>query len=213
MVIGALTSPRATLENAARERRVPGAVGVVALWALLNLLLTAVLVFGGDVREQFPNLSPAALEDLDVALRVFAPLFAFALPFVWWIGVSGMMLLATRLFGGRPDARSLLAVVGAACAPWVAGHAVQLPLGMLQLLLEGREGALTVLGALGFVVSVAAFLWHVALVVVGVKLAAAMSYGGAGASCAVAGLGCATAGLVLGISVLTLVFIVSGAGG
>jgi hypothetical protein len=40
-----------------------------------------------------------------------------------------------------------------------------------------------------------------------------MTYRGTGASCAVAGLGCATAGLVLGISVLTLVFIVSGAGG
>lgn len=213
MVLGALTNPRATLEAAAREGRVPAASGVVALWALLNLLLTAVFVFGGDLRGQFPNLSSAALEQLDAALRVFAPLFAVALPFVWWIGVSGMMLLATRLFGGRPDARSLLAVVGAACAPWVAGYAIQLPLGLLQLLLEGRGGVAEVLGALGFLISLAAFLWHVALVVVGGKLAATTTYGGAGASCAVAGLGCATAGLVLGISVLTLVFTVSGAGG
>lgn len=213
MVLGALTSPRATLEAAAREVRVQAAAGVVALWALLNLLLTVAFVFGGSPREQFPNLSPAALEQLDAALRVFAPLFATALPFVWWIGVSGMMLLATRLFGGTPDARSLLAVVGAACAPWVAGYAVQIPLGLLQLFLEGQEGILTVLGTLGFVVSVAAFLWHVALVVVGGRLAAATTTRGAGASCAVAGLGCATAGLVLSISVLTLVFIVSGAGG
>ena len=118
--------------------------------------------------------------------------------------MSTLLLLAAGLFGGSPGYATMLSVVGAACAPWVLGYALQLPLGMMQLVLEG--GALSsVLGTLGLIVSLASLVWHVALVVIGTSFAARTNYRGAAASCALTGLGCATAGLVLVISVLTLI--------
>ena len=81
---------------------------------------------------------------------------------------------------------------------------------MVQLLLE--EGSISsVLGTLSLVVSLASLVWHVVLVIIGIRFAARTGYRGAVASCALTGLGCATAGLVLVISVLTLVFLLSGA--
>ena len=204
-------SPRITLEAAARERRVRAAAGIVGLWALLNVALTALFVFGGDLRGQFVALPSEVLDQLLPALRVLTLVSAFLLPFVWWVGVSALMLLATRLFRGRTDYASMLAVVGAACVPWVAGYALQIPIGVLQLLLEGRGGIPAVLGTLALLVSLASLAWHAVLVVVGARMAAGTSYRGAGASCVLAGLGCVTAIVVLTISVLTLVFTLSGA--
>ena len=210
MIFEVLTNPRATLGTVVRERRVWVAMGIVGLWALLNLTLTTLLVFGGDLREQFAGLSPAVLDQVVLTLRNLGPVSAFFLPFVWWIGVSTLLLLTASLFGSSSGYATILSVVGAACAPWVLGYALQLPLGMVQLLLEG--GALSsVLGTLGLIVSLASLVWHVALVVVGTSFAARTNYRGAAASCALAGLGCATAGLVLVISVLTLIFLLSGA--
>lgn len=211
MVFKVLTNPRTTLETVVRGQKVWSAAGVVGLWALLNLALTTALAFGGDLREQFAGLSPAVLDQVVLALRNLGPVSAFLLPFVWWIGVSGLMLLATRLFGGRSDYPSMLAVVGAACVPWVAGYAVQLPLGMVGLLIGDGGTASSVLEVLSLVVSLVSLAWHVALVVIGVRFAAGTSYRGAGASCALTGLGCAMAGLILVISVLTLLFLLSGA--
>ncbi|MGB3632710.1 MAG: YIP1 family protein [Rubrobacteraceae bacterium] len=211
MIFEVLTNPHATLESAANQRRVWSAAGVVGLWALLNLVLTALLVFGGDLREQFAGLSPAVLEQVVLTLRNLGPVAALLFPFVWWISVSALMLLAVRLFDGRTDYASLVAVVGVSCAPWVLGYAVQLPAGVLQLVL-GDEGWLSsVLGAITFAVSMASLAAHVILVVYGAQIAAGTSYRGAAASCALTGLGCATAGFVLLISILTLVFVLSGA--
>lgn len=211
MFFKVLTNPRTTLETAARERKVWAAAGIVGLWALLNLTLTALLVFGGDLREQSAGLSPVVLDQVVLTLRNLGPVSAFLLPFVWWIGVSALLLLAANLFGGNSGYSKMLAVVGVACAPWVLGYAIQLPLGMVQLLL-GEGGSLaSVLGVLSLVVSLASLIWHVALVVTGVRFAAGTSYRGAMASCALTGLGCATAGFILLITVLTLLFLLSGA--
>ena len=211
MILGIFKNPRATLEAAAQERRVWTAAGIIALWALLNLTLTVVFVFGGDLQEQFAGLSAQTLDQLLGTLKVLVPTSAFVFPFVWWIGVSAPMLLTTRLFGGRADYSSMLTVVGAACVPWVAGYAIQLPVGLLQLLLEGRGGILTVLSTLAFVVSTVSLVWHIVLVILGVRAATGISYRGAGGSCVLTGLGCATAGFVLLITVLTLIFVLSGA--
>lgn len=199
------------MEEAGRERRFWAAARIVGLWALLNFLLTEAFVLGRDLREQFPELSPATLEQLDATLRIFAPASAVLLPFIWWIGVSFLLQITPRLFGGRPDLVPMLAVVGAACAPWVLGYAIQLPLGILQLLLAGSGGA--ALGVLAFIISLGSLVWHVVLVIVGTRLVAGTNYRGAGASCALTGLGCATAGLILVISVLTLIFTLSGVAG
>ncbi|MDP8939267.1 MAG: YIP1 family protein [Actinomycetota bacterium] len=212
MFLGVLRNPRATLEATGRERRFWAAARIVGLWALLNFLLTEAFVLGRDLREQFPELSPATLEQLDATLRIFAPASAVLLPFIWWIGVSFLLQITPRLFGGRTDLAPTLAVVGASCAPWVLGYAIQLPLGILQLLLVGSGGA-AALGVLAFLISIGSLVWHVVLVIIGTRLVAGTSYRGAGASCALTGLGCATAGLILMISVLTLIFTLSGVAG
>lgn len=201
MILGALRSPRATLEAAARERRVWAAARVVGFWALLNLLLTEAFVLGGGVREQ----------DALPVLKVFAPVSAVLLPFVWWIGVAALMQLSTRLFDGRVSLSSMLAAVGAACAPWVIGYAIQLPVGALQLV-QANQGGSPALGAVAFAVSAGSLVWHVVLVVMAGKLAAGTDYRGAGASCALAGAGCATAAVIFGITILAMIFTLSGAG-
>ncbi len=174
-------------------------------------MLTALLVFGGDLREQFAGLSPVVLDQVVLTLRNLGPVSAFFLPFVWWIDVSGLLLLTANLFGDGSSYPKMLAVVGVACAPWIVGYALQLPLGMAQLIL-GEEGFVaSVLGVLSLVVSLASLVWHVALVITGVRFVAGTSYRGAVASCALTGLGCGIAGLVLVISVLTLIFLLSGA--
>lgn len=211
MVFEVLRNPRATLELAAREHRIWPAAGTVALWALLNLTLTAAIVFGTDLRDQFSELTPAVLEQLVATLRVLVPAAALLFPFIWWISVSALMLLVVRLFGGRASFVSMLAVVGLSCTPWVLGYVVQLPAGVLQLFLEDGNRLSSIMGGVSFVISVASLAAHVVLVVFGARIAAGTSYRGAAASCALTGLGCATAGLVLLISVLTLLFLLSGA--
>lgn len=210
MVFKVLTNPRTTLETVVRGQKVWSAAGVVGLWALLNLALTTALAFGGDLREQFAGLSPSVLDQVVLTLRNLGPVSAFLLPFVWWIGVAALLLLTANLFGDGAGYSTMLSVVGIACAPWVAGYALQLPLGMVQLLL-GEGSVASALGGFSLVVSLASLVWHVALVVIGVRFAAGTSYRGATASCVLAGLGCATAGLILVISVLTLLFLLSGA--
>jgi hypothetical protein len=211
MIFKILTNPRTTLETAARQRKMWVAAGIVGLWALLNLTLTTLLVFGEDLREQFTGLSPVVLDQVVLTLRNLGPVSAFLLPFVWWIGVSALLLLAANLFGGNSGYSKMLTVVGAACAPWVLGYAIQLPLGMVQLLIGGGGAIASVLGVLSLVVSLASLVWHVALVVIGVRFAAGTSYRGAASSCALTGLGCATTGFILLITVLTLLFLLSGA--
>lgn len=206
-----LNKLRITLRPAVEGRRVWMAGGIVGGWALLNLTLTAILVFGTDVRDTFSGSSPAVLDQIFVTLRTFAPAAALLFPFVWWISVSALMLLTVPLFGGRTDYASMLSVVGVSCVPWVLGYAVQLPAGALQLFAANGGWLSSVLGWVTFVVSAASLVTHVVLVVYSARIGAGTSYRGATASCALTGLGCATAVLVLFISVLTLVFLLSGA--
>ncbi|HEX2728898.1 MAG TPA: YIP1 family protein, partial [Rubrobacteraceae bacterium] len=170
--------------------------------------------FGDGLRaEQFPELPPAAFEQLERGLRVFVPLSALVFPFVWWLGVSSLMHLTVRLFGGRATFSGMLAVVGVACAPWVAGYLVQIPLSLLQLAM-GDGGVSAMLGVMVFAVSAGAFVWHVVLVALGARLVAGTSPGGAAMSCALAGLGCVTAMFFLGLTLVTLAVALSrGVGG
>lgn len=213
-VLGVLRNPRSTLEAAGRARRVWPGLLVVGLWAVLSLALTTTFALGEGLRaEQFPELPPAAFEQLERGLRVFVPLSALVFPFVWWLGVSALMHLTVRLFGGRATFSGMLAVVGVACAPWVAGYLVQIPLSLLQLALG--EGAISsALGAVVFAVSAGAFLWHVVLVALGARLVSGTSPGGAAGSCALAGLGCAMAVFFLGLTLVTMAVALSrGVGG
>lgn len=205
IVFEVLRRPRPALESIGRESRLGSGIAVVAIWAALGLILTLLSGPGGGLSAgQFPELPPAAFRQLERGLRVFVPLSAVLFPFVWWLGASSLMFLTVRLFGGRASLSCMLAVVGVACAPWVAGYLVQIPLVLLQLALEGGGTVPAILGALTLIVSAAALVWHVALVILGARLAAGTSPGGAAASCALAGLGCATAALFLALTLVTL---------
>lgn len=207
MILDVLRNPRATLELATRERQVWAAAAVVAVWALLNLLLTGAFLLGEGWRTEIPGFSTTG-----AGPGVLAAFAAFVLPFVWWIGLSALLLLTTRLFGGRTTFLPVLAIVGIACVPWVAGYVVQLPLGVLQLVSGDQSAQAPVLGWLTLAVSLGVFVWHLFLVVLGIEAATGAGYRASGVSCALAGVGCITSAFILGISVVTLIFILSGAG-
>ena len=210
MIFEVLTNPRATLGTVVWERRVWAATGIVGLWALLNLTLTTLLVFGGDLREQFAGLSPAVLDQVVLTLRNLGPVSAFFLPFVWWIGVSTLLLLTASLFGSSSGYATMLSVVGRGV------RAVGL---RVRAAASSGDGAATVGGRRPLFSARDARLDRVSSLA---GLARRSRYRrdefrradelpGRGGLLRLDGLGCATAGLVLVISVLTLVFLLSGA--
>lgn len=176
----------------------------MAAWALASLVL--VLFSGGGLdRAQFPELPPEEFERLRSGLSVVLPVLGFALPFVWWAGLSALVYPATLVLGGRVTLSAAFAFVGVACAPWAAAGAVQIALAGLQELTGA--GAL---GGVALVVSFGALVWHAALVVTGAREAAGLGRGGAVGSCALAGLGCLVAALFLVITLAALVVAFSG---
>ena len=77
---------------------------VTAVYAALSLVAAAISALGGVTRAQFegqPALPPEVLEKLVTATEIATLIFAVLSPFVWWISVSLLMQLATRLFGGE----------------------------------------------------------------------------------------------------------------
>jgi len=175
-------------------------VAVLGVWAVTGLALAAASGTAG-LEEQFPELPPDVFARVEGLVSLFGVFSAVAGPFVWAGGVAALMHLATRPFGGGGSFRAMLAAVALACAPWaVAGAA--------QLLLAGAEaviGSPATLGTVGFVVSAAALVWHVALVVTGGSRVSGLGYGRAAGSCALTAFGCATAALFLLITLAVLV--------
>lgn len=202
-----LWRPRSTLREVGERRyRLIGGVAVVISWGLASLVLSLISFSDGGVsRAQFPELPPGEFVRLRSGLQLVLPALAFLLPFVWWAGLSALIHPAALLFGGRGTLASTFTFVGIACAPWVVAGASQISLALVQ--------DVTGVGALGGVslaLSVAALLWHAALVVVGVREATRIGYGGAAGSCALSGLGCAVAALLLGVTLAAFVVALSG---
>lgn len=196
--------PRAAQEEAIGHDALRPGVTVVALWAALSLALVAATGTVG-IEDQFPELPPGDFEQIRGPVLLFALLSAAAGPFVWAGGLSALMYLAARPFGGGGSFRGMLAGVGLACVPWVVAGAV-------QLLLAGAEamfGGSAALGTAGLAVSIGALVWHVVLVITGGSRAAGIGYGGATGSCALSAFGCATAVLFLFITLAVLVVALS----
>jgi hypothetical protein len=128
--------------------------------------------------------------------------FSVLSPFVWWISVSLAMQLATRLFGGSGPLAAMFAAVGVAGVPLALGALAQVLATGLQVALGVESTAGMVSGLLGGLLALAAFVWHVVLVVVGAALARRMGYGEAAGSCAVSCVGC------LGLIILVAVVLV-----
>jgi hypothetical protein len=200
--------PRSALRRVAKRRTLrPGAV-VVGMWGLLNATLTLISTGEGDFEAWFPELPPGSFAEIEGFLRGFATAAGALGPFFWWVGISGLLFLSARLFGGDAAFRSILAVVGVAAAPWVIADAVILLLTAVGL--ASGPALASFLGGLSFALSTGALVWHLVLVVVGVSIAGRTGYVGAGASFGLAGLGCLTATLFL---VLTLAVLLVGMSG
>ena len=180
---------------------------VTTAWAALSLAAAAVAVLGGVTRAQFaqrpagaPGLPPDLLENLVAATEVATLVLSVLSPFVWWISVSLVMQLATRLFGGRGPLSAMFAAVGVAGVPLALGSLAQALATGLQVALGVGSTAGVVAGLLGGLLALGTFVWHAVLVAVGAALARRIGYGEAAGSCAVSCVGCL--GLIILVAVV-----------
>jgi hypothetical protein len=189
----------------AAERNVLAAFIVTAVYAALSLVAAAVAVLGGVTRAQFegqptpPGLPPDLMDNIVVATEIVTLLFSVLSPFVWWILVSLVMQLATRLFGGSGPLSAMVAVVGVAGVPLAFGALAQALATGLQVALGVESTAGVTVGTLGGLLALAALVWHVVLVVIGAALARRIGYGEAAGSCAVSCAGCLGLIIVVGV--------------
>ncbi len=204
-----LWAPVRVLRDSAEERRALAGFVVTAVYAALSLVAAALGVIGGVTRAQFPQggasspgLPPDILENFLVAIEVATLVLAVVSPFVWWLVVSLVMQLATRLFGGGGPLSATLAAVGVAEVPLALGSLVQALATGLQVALGVGSDAGVIVGLLGGLLTLAAFVWHAVLVVIGAALARRIGYGEAAGSCAVSCVGC------LGLIILVAVVLV-----
>jgi hypothetical protein len=192
----------------ASQRRVLAGFVVTAVYAALSLVAAAISVLGGVTRAQFevqpapPGLPPGVLENLIVAAEIATLVFSVLAPFIWWILISLVMQLVTRLFGGEGPLSAMLAAVGVAEVPLALGALTQALATGLQVALGVESTAGVVVGLLGGLTALATFVWHVVLVVIGAALARRIGYGEAAGSCAVSCVGC------LGLIILVAVVLV-----
>jgi hypothetical protein len=206
--VAVIWAPVRVLRDAAAERRVLAGFVVTAVYAALSLAAAAVAVLGGVTRAQFPQrpvgpgLPPEVLENLVVAIEVATLVLSVLSPFVWWIALTLVMQLATRLFGGEGPLSAMLAAVGVAGVPLALGSLVQGLATGLQVALGVDSAAGVVAGLLGGLLTLATLVWHVVLVVIGAALARRIGYGESAGSCAVSCAGC------LGLIILLAVVLV-----
>lgn len=196
--IAVIWRPLRTLRRVAEGRRaLPGLV-VVALYAGLGLLVSAVYVLGGVTRRTIeqqaarqPGLHPDTPELVARVAEVGTLALAALSPFVIWLVVSLLMQLATRFFGGTGPLSSTLGVVGVAQAPFLLNVVIGAALAGLQYLAGPGSPAGAALGYLISLLGLACLLWSIVLVVIGAALARGVGYGESAGSCALSCVGLA----------------------
>ena len=209
-------APVSALSRVAEERRVLSGFGVTALYAALSLVAGAIALFGGLAEAQLGAGGapvPQEVRDLLLPFSVVALVFAAVWPFVFWLVVSGLMHLVTRFFGGTGPFSATLAVVGVAAVPFVIIAALQVPVTGLQIVLGPENTAGVVLGLLASLLSLAALVWFVVLVVVGSALARHVGYGESAGSCAISCAGLAVLIIVIVVALVALVALIASAVG
>ena len=196
--------------------------GVVALYAALGLVGSAIALFGGLAQTQFQQPGaqplPPEFEDFLAYVGVFSLVSAVIYPFFLWLLVSGLMHLVTRFFGGTGPFSAMLAVVGVAQVPLVIAATLYIPITGLQVVLgapdtETGASVSTVLVLLSSLLGLAFLLWHAALVVVGAAFARRVGYGESAGSCAISCAGCVGLILIVVVVLVVLVAVVVGAAG
>ena len=209
-------APVPALSRVAEERRVLSGFGVTALYAALGLVAGAIALFGGLAEAQLGAGGapvPPEVRDLLLPFSVVAMVFAAVWPFVFWLVVSGLMHLVTRFFGGTGPFSATLAVVGVAAVPFVITAALQIPVTGLQTVLGPENTAGVVLGLLASLLSLAALVWFVVLVVVGSALARHVGYGESAGSCAISCAGLAVLIIAIVVALVALVALIASAAG
>jgi hypothetical protein len=213
-VLAVVWAPVRVLRDAAVHKRVLAAFIVTALYAALGLAGSVVAVLGGVTRAQFegqpPGLPPGTMENIREATQVGVVVSSVLTPFVVWISVSLTMQFVTRFFGGGArvgtsetnavsdsdgSLAATLAAVGVSGVPLVISSAIGLVLSGLQVTLGAQSTAGIVLGYVAGLLGLAAFVWYVVLVVIGVAQARNLGYSESAGSCAVSCVGCA--GLII----------------
>lgn len=199
--LAVIWAPVSTLRRAAEERRVLLGFGVVALYAALNLIITAVDVLGGVSTgalnpEDFPGVPPELLEGFTQRGAWFLISAVFS-PFVGWAVVSLLMQLVTRFFGGTGPLSGMFAVVGIAAVPLVIAAAIELPVTGLQAAIGSESTVSAILDLLLLCIVLAAYAWNVALVIIGAAFARRIGYGESAGSCAISCAGCSALILIV----------------
>lgn len=216
-ILDVIRAPSPGMRQVAHSGALPGFV-TVALWIVVSLLAAGLgLLLGGfaSVDELLEGLPPgtvpqdvdeASLESIVVGAQAAGIGLRALWPLLYWAVLTLVMYLITKLFGGAGSLSGMFGAMGVACVPFVIS-------GVLQLAVTGGQAAsgsagapqalIIALGALGALVSVAAVIWHIALVVIGASAARGLSYGGSAGSCATS---CAA---VIGIPLL-LLFLLGG---
>lgn len=212
-ILDVIRSPAGGMRGVAGRGAMPGFV-VVALWTVVSLLAAGLgLLLGGfasadDLLESLPpgavppEVEEQSLEGIVVGFQAVGVGLRSLWPFIYWPLLTLVMHLITRFFGGEGSLSGMFGAMGAACLPFVISGLLRLPITGAQAALAsgGEPGAASVvLGAVGGLLSLAALIWHVALVIVGGSVARRISYGRSGGSCAVS---CAA---VVGIPLLLLI--------
>ncbi len=219
--LAVIWAPVSTLARVAEERRVLLGFVIVALYAALGLIGSAIAVFGGLTQAEFEaggaQPLPPGFEDLLAYVGVFSLVSAVIQPFVLWLLVSGLMQLVTRFFGGTGPFSAMLAVVGVAQVPLLISVAISLPITGLLVVLGPADPsgapAATVLELLSGLLGLAFLLWHVALVVIGAAYARRVGYGESAGSCAISCAGCIGLILIVVLVLVVLVAVIVGATG
>lgn len=214
--VRAIWSPVAAMENVARERKLGTGFGVIALAALLALAFSAISVFTGNAGTQinpqdFPTIPPETLRSMETAVKVGLPVFSVLVPFVWWIGVSLVMQLVTRFFGGNGPLSAMFAVVGVAYVPFLISGVVSFLLTSLQRLIGVPSAAASVIGIVSFLLVLGFVVWHVALVIIGASFAREVSYGQSSGSCAISCVGFVVLVVVLILAAVLIIALATGA--
>lgn len=188
--LAVIWAPVRSLSRVAEERRVLLGFGAVALYAALQLIVAVIDILGGVTAgafdpEAFPGVPPDLLEDISQSTGVATLLGAVLSPFIGWAVVSLLMQLVTRFFGGTGPLSGMFAVIGVAAAPLVILAVIKIPVTGIQAAAGPDSSATAILDLLLLLLTIAAYAWNVALVVIGAAFARRVGYGQSAGSCAI----------------------------
>lgn len=172
-------APARAMRAAAERGSIRAGLWVVALWAAIQSSFALYSAWRAG-EWGFPPVvqgDPAVRAVLFVSVTL---LLAVG-PFAYWLALSALMQLGTRLFGGSGGFRGTTAVVGLACVPVAIGVLAER---ILVVAVPGPQAGY-------YWIAWPLLAWHAALVVVGVGIARRVDHGLSAASCCVSCLGLA----------------------